>query len=239
MGDLPINIVDLAVLAVLALSAIVAFVRGCVHEVLSIGAWVGAALATLYGFGQVQPYARQLIAIDLLADIGAGVLLFVVTLILLSLVTRMLAGKVRDSSLGALDRTLGLVFGLARGVVLVAVAWLVLTWALPEESQRPDYLREAKTKRWVALSADTLERLLPETLQREGAAAVDRVKDGAQDAQRARDAYEALSQPKVEGEKPEGQPGYSADERQGMERLSDQITSGGSDGAADSGSGAQ
>jgi membrane protein required for colicin V production len=208
--------------------------------VLAIGAWIGAALATLYGFAHVQTYARQLIAIDLLADIGAGVVLFVVTLVLLSLITRTLAGKVRDSSLGALDRTLGLVFGLARGMVLVALAWLVLTWALPEESQRPDYLREAKSKRWVALGADRLEQLLPETLRREGAQAVDRVRDGAQDAQQARDAYEALSQPRVEDEAPEDQPGYSADERQGMEQLSDQITSGGADdGAADSGSGAQ
>ncbi len=224
MGDLPINIVDIAVLVVLLLSAAIAFVRGCVHEVLAIGAWVGAALATLYGFDHVQPYARGLIAIDLLADIVAGVVVFVVVLIVLSLLTRVLSGRVRSSSLGALDRTLGLVFGLARGVVIVAAAWLVLTWALPTPEDRPDYLREAKSRRLVEASADALERLLPETLRREGQAAVDAAKDGAADAKKAKDAYDAFSQPRVDGGDGERKPGYNEEERGDMDRLTDTVT---------------
>jgi len=225
MGDLPINVVDIAVLAILLLSAAIAFMRGCVHEVLAIGAWVGAALATLYGFGHVQPYARQLIAIDLLADIVAGVVVFVVVLIVLSLLTRMLSGRVRASSLGALDRTLGLVFGLARGVVIVAAAWLLLTWALPTEAERPAYLQEAKSRRLVEASADALESVLPETLQREGQAAVDAAKQGAADAKRAKDAYDAFSQPKVEGGGDQQKPGYNEEERGDMDRLTDTVTS--------------
>lgn len=225
MGDLPINIVDIAVLVILLLSAAIAFVRGCVHEVLAIGAWVGAALATLYGFAEVQPYARQLIAIDLLADIGAGVVIFVATLIVLSIVTRILSGRVRASSLGALDRTLGLVFGLVRGVVLVAAAWLVITWALPVPEDRPTYLQQAKSRRLVEASANTLESVLPESLQRDGKAAMDAAKQGAADAKRAKDAYDAFSQPRVEGGDAEDKPGYNQQERGEMDRLTDTVTS--------------
>lgn len=225
MDDLPINIVDIAVLAIVLLSAAIAFVRGCVHEVLAIGAWVGAALATIYGFGHVQPYARKVIAIDLLADIIAGVIVFVAVLVLLSLLTRMLSSRVRGSSLGALDRTLGLVFGLARGGVIVAAAWLVLTWALPTPAERPAYLQEAKSRRLVELSANALESLLPETLRREGRDAIDAAKQGATDAQRAKEAYDAFSQPRVEGSDGRSEPGYNEQERGDMDRITDTVTS--------------
>ena len=84
------------------------------------GAWVGAAIATLYLFEFAQPVARTYIEVELIADIVAGVVLFVITLIVLSLISHALSRRVRDSALGPLDRSLGLVFGLARGAALVA-----------------------------------------------------------------------------------------------------------------------
>ena len=232
MADLPINFIDIAVLAVLLLSAALAFMRGCVHEVLSVGAWIGAGLATLYGFERAQPFARQVIAIDLLADIAAGVVIFVVTLIVLSIVSRIFSNRVRESSLGALDRSLGLVFGLARGVLLVAVAWMLMTWALPNPDERPSYLREAKSARLVAASATALENVLPASLRSQGRSAADEAKQGAQDAQRAKDAYDALSQPKTEAQDPKGEPGYNEEQRQDLNRLIENQ-------ASDNGSGGQ
>jgi membrane protein required for colicin V production len=238
MADLPINVVDIAILAVLLLSALLAFVRGCVHEVLSVAAWVGAALATLYGFEHAQPYARDLIAIDLLADIAAGVVIFVVTLILLSIVTRIFSGRVRDSSLGALDRSLGLVFGLARGALIIAAAWMLMTWALPNPDERPSYLREAKSARLAQAGADALERALPASIKGQADAAMDQAKQGAEDARRAKDAYDALSQPQTEAEDPGSDPGYTEESRKEMERLTDTVTDG-SDGSGGNGSGGQ
>jgi membrane protein required for colicin V production len=226
MGDLPINIIDIAILAVLLLSAAMAFMRGCVHEVLSVGAWVGAGLATLYGFSSVQPHARDLIAIDLLADIVAGVALFVVVLIVLAVISRMLSNQVRDSSLGALDRSLGLVFGLARGALLVAVAWMLMTWALPDPDQRPHYIREAKSARLAQLGADALERVLPASLRGRADEAAATVKQGARDAQR----LNKFIQPEAKADKPDPKQGYSQQERSGMDRLTDTVTSGSENG---------
>mgnify|MGYP006421847795 CR=1 FL=1 len=222
MSDLPITAVDIVVLAVLLISAIAAFVRGFVHEVLAIGAWVGALLATLYGFGLVQPYARDLVAIPLLADIGAGVVLFLLVLILLSIVTRVLAARVRGSALGALDRSLGLAFGVARGALVLALAWLVLVWALPRAEDRPDWVQAAKSRRLIESGAGVLARLAPEGLvvaTGSGRAAPTQGDGGGDNSEAAGPTYESLSQPAPKVDAPESQNGYKDGSRSRMDRL--------------------
>ena len=104
MESLPINLTDLIVIGVLLISALIAFLRGLVHEVLSIGAWVGAGLVTLYFIVPAQTFARRYIEVELAADIAAGVALFLLALIGFSIVSRLLSRRVQESSLGALDR---------------------------------------------------------------------------------------------------------------------------------------
>lgn len=226
MSDLPINAVDVAVLAVLLISAVLAFLRGFVHEVLGIGAWVGAALATLYGFPHAQPYTRDLIAIDLVADIVAGVAIFLVVLITLAVLSRMLGARVQQSSLGALDRSLGVVFGLARGIVILAAAWLVMEWALPEPADRPSWVRQAESRKLVAYSAHTMAGLLPASWTARGAAAVDSAREAADQARDTKDTYDALAQPEV---KPDDSgdretQGYEAETREKLEDMIQQQT---------------
>lgn len=226
MSDLPINLIDIVVLAVLAVSALFAFMRGFVHEVLAIAAWVGAALATLYGFTYVQPAARGIIAIDLLADILAGVAIFLVVLVLLAILTRLVASRVQKSSLGALDRSLGLVFGLARGAVIVALAWLVLTWTIPEPQERPDWIQEAKSRRLVEAGADVLVMVLPAEWRGEGEAAVGTARGEAERARALRDTFETLSQPLPGMDAPEETKGYKDQARDEMDRLIESQTGG-------------
>jgi membrane protein required for colicin V production len=94
MGDFPVNVTDIAVIVVLLISALLAYARGFVHEVLAVAGWVGAIFATIYGFPYARPYARSLIPVELIADLVAGLVIFVVTLVLLSFVTRGAAGLV-------------------------------------------------------------------------------------------------------------------------------------------------
>ncbi|MFZ5791773.1 MAG: CvpA family protein [Pseudomonadota bacterium] len=172
---------DLVIIAILALSALLAFVRGFVREVLSIGAWVGAALATIYGFPLAQPFARRHIEVALFADIVAGVAIFVLALILLTIVSHALAKNVRESALGAVDRSLGLLFGLVRGAVLICLAYLVMAWAIPPED-RPVWIAQSRTMPLIQQGADLLLQLLPESALREGRDAVDAAKTGVDQA---------------------------------------------------------
>src|SRR4029077_13634548 len=133
---------DLAIIAIIALSALFAFARGFVREALSIIAWVGAAAITLYGFNRVYAIAIRFVTTPLLADLIAGAGLFVISLIILTIVTGYLARFADSSTLSPINRTLGLVFGLARGVVLVSLAYLVLDISLPQ-NDRPPWIKEA------------------------------------------------------------------------------------------------
>jgi membrane protein required for colicin V production len=131
------NWVDLAVLAVLCFSALLGVLRGLVREVLGLGAWIGAVLAGVYGFSAVQPFFRRQIANPDIADPVAFGVLFLATLIVLSLAARAVGMAVRGSALGGLDRTLGLLFGLARGALLLVVAYIVGGMVVPMENWPP------------------------------------------------------------------------------------------------------
>src|SRR3546814_12264204 len=115
MDSLPINLADLIVIVVLLVSGVFAFVRGFVHEVLAIASWVGAAFVTLYAYPLVQPWVLGVIAVEFIASLLTGVGLFLLTLVLFSVLTRILSNRIQQSSLRALDRSLGLLFGFVRG----------------------------------------------------------------------------------------------------------------------------
>jgi membrane protein required for colicin V production len=183
---------DLIIIAILALSALLAFMRGFVREVLSIGAWVGAALATIYGFPLAQPYARKYIEVALFADIAAGVTIFVVALILLTILSHALSKNVRDSALGAVDRSLGLLFGLVRGAVLVCLAYLVMAWAIPPED-RPVWIAQSRTLPLVQQGAGLLLKILPESALKQGEDAVGAATTGLGQAIDAGKAVQTLT----------------------------------------------
>ncbi|MBN8925851.1 MAG: hypothetical protein BGO51_08960 [Rhodospirillales bacterium 69-11] len=135
--------VDLAVLGVLAISALLAFMRGLVREVLGVGAWVGAVAAAIWMLPTARVYASRWITEPIWIDPAAFVSVFLVTLIVLFLIAHVIGGTVRRSALGGVDRTLGLVFGLVRGAALVIVAYIIGTLMLPPE-QWPEPVREAR-----------------------------------------------------------------------------------------------
>ena len=162
----PINLTDAAVVLVILISGLLAFFRGLVHEVLAVVSWIGAALATIYGFPYARPYATELITVPLIADMVAGVGIFLVTLVVLSVLTNFVSHRIRQSALGPLDRSLGLVFGFLRGAVLVVVAWLALNLLLPREDH-PEWINEAKVRPLVEHGAVLLVSILPKRLRRE------------------------------------------------------------------------
>ena len=166
------NPLDIGVIAVIVLSAIFAFARGFVREALSIVAWVGAAAITVYGFvpvlGIVDPFVKN----PLLSQLIAGFGLFVGSLIILTIITSIIARHVRTSSLSAIDRTLGFIFGVARGVLIVSLAYLLLDAAIAKDD-RPVWVKEAKSTRYLQIGADELKVFLPEQLKFRSASAAD------------------------------------------------------------------
>ncbi|MFQ6017119.1 MAG: CvpA family protein, partial [Kiloniellaceae bacterium] len=212
------------VLLVLVASGVFAFFRGLVHELLAVVSWIGAAIVTYSSFPYVKPVAHNFKSVPpLIAEIGAGVLIFLAVLVILSVLTRILSRRVRHSSLGALDRSLGLVFGFLRGAVLVCVAWLALIWMLPREDH-PDWITEARSLPLVQRGGTILVDLIPPRLRGEALGAPDG--NGADRLRETEKSFQSLLNPVRKGDARAGEPGYNERMRDDMQRAIEAATQG-------------
>jgi len=124
--------IDGIVAAVIVLSALLAYSRGLVREAMAIAGWVAATVLAFIFADSVRPLVRQ---IPLLGDfigescelsiIAAFAAVFALALVVVSLFTPLFSALVQRSALGGLDQGLGFLFGVLRGVLLVAVAFFV------------------------------------------------------------------------------------------------------------------
>lgn len=163
------TIVDGGVLLVTVLSGLLAYARGLTREVFAIGGWIAAAVAAFYLTPLVEPLMREAPVVgDFLASscvistVAAFTLVVGAALLVLSVFTPLFAGLVQDSVLGGLDRALGFVFGVARGVVLVAVAYVIYTAINPESVWPP--LEQAASRAVFEETATVLRANLPTAL---------------------------------------------------------------------------
>jgi membrane protein required for colicin V production len=143
------------------ISAVLAMIRGFMREILSIAAWVMAALVTLYSYGKLLPYAKSYVNNDIVATAAVVAGTFLLTLLVVSVVTVRFSDMVLDSRVGALDRTLGFLFGLARGLIIVVVAFLFFAWLVPSKTQ-PAWIANAKSKVVLQSTGDWLMSMLPD-----------------------------------------------------------------------------
>lgn len=160
MESWPINPIDGAVLILLLASAMLAFFRGFVHEVLGIIGWIGATIGALLLYPYIQPWTRSWVDMTLVADglaIGGS---FLILLLLLSFISHRIAKLVQQSAASAIDRSLGFIFGLLRGWAFASLIFLLFVWILPP-SDHPSYVREARTRPLLEVGALVLIKLLP------------------------------------------------------------------------------
>ncbi len=155
------NWVDAALIAVVVISAAVAYFRGLVREVLSLVAWIGAAGAAFLAREPLRPHLSQWLEPPILADaVGAGAV-FLVVLVILKIITNMIADRVQDSMLGGVDRVLGLVFGAVRGAFVLVLAYILAGMFAPETSTWPSAVKEARGLPVVAEAARRMIEKMP------------------------------------------------------------------------------
>jgi membrane protein required for colicin V production len=151
---------DLAVLGIVLVSALLSMMRGFTREVLAIASWAAAAAAAYYFYPILMPYLTPYIHKEVIAQAGAAAVVFFVTLIIVSLFTVRLSDAILDSKIGALDRSLGFVFGVARGFLLAVVAFAIFNW-LVSEKQQPEWVKNARTRPVLTETADRIVAMLP------------------------------------------------------------------------------
>lgn len=185
MLSVPLTFMDLVVIAILLISGALAFFRGFVHEVLSIGGWIGAGFAALYGYPFLRPFTRDIISVGWAADATAAIGIFLVTLVLLSLTINALSSRVQGSCLNSLDRALGFLFGLARAGVIVALLFIATSAIYPKEEGRPKWIADARTLPFVEAGAEVMKAAIPDHLRDPGERARSLIATGQNKAQKA------------------------------------------------------
>jgi len=158
---MPITLLDIVLLVVMLISGLLAMIRGFMREVLSIAAWGVAALATLYAYSRLLPTVKQYVNSDIVAAAITVIGVFLVTLLVISIITVRISDMILDSRVGALDRTMGFLFGLGRGLVIMVVAYLFFAWLVPDRSQ-PDWVKSAKSKVVLQSTGQWLVSMLPD-----------------------------------------------------------------------------
>jgi membrane protein required for colicin V production len=159
---MPVTILDLSVIGIVLISALLAMLRGFTREVLAIASWALAALAAYAFYPMALPYASQVMPGNktVAIAIAAGGI-FLATLIVAYFLTAKLSDIILDSRIGALDRTLGFLFGAVRGFLLVVIAFVFMDWLIKKD-QRPTWMREAKTLNLLESSGAYVKTLLPD-----------------------------------------------------------------------------
>jgi len=129
------NAIDYIIIGILLLSTGISFLRGFFREVLSLVAWISAVLLSVTFTPQLSVLLESQIANDSLRVLISFVSLFISTLIVASLVNFLVSQLVKKTGFSGTDRMIGVVFGLARGGVIVAVIVLVIGFTtIPQES---------------------------------------------------------------------------------------------------------
>jgi membrane protein required for colicin V production len=150
------QILDFILFGIMLVSGLLALARGFTRELLSLVAWGAAAAAAWFASKQKPLLDIVLPHVDpnkpVIAQIVVGAAAFILVLIIVSVIGVKISDRVVDSSAGAFDRTLGFVYGAARGLILVGICYLFYGWLLPPEKQE-DWVRNAvslPTIRWVS-----------------------------------------------------------------------------------------
>ena len=157
---MPFSVLDLAVLGICVISALLAAVRGVTREVLAIVAWVVAAVVAYSLHPLLLPTVKQHVTSDTIALVASIAAIFLGTLIVVSIITVKISDLVLDSRIGAVDRSLGFVFGAARGFLICVIGWVFLSWLV--QGKVPEWAEQAKTRPYLQQAGDALQAQLPD-----------------------------------------------------------------------------
>ncbi len=168
-------IIDIVVGAVVLISAIISFLRGLIRELLTIIGVVGGFFAALFFGPKLSPLFQDwfgivegeeigklfdIVPMNIVADVCAYASVFIVVVIILSLISYFSANAVKATGMGPIDRTLGVIFGILRAVVLLGLLYLPFHLLMSEES-KAKYFSGSETQPLIEKVSQSLTRFLP------------------------------------------------------------------------------
>jgi membrane protein required for colicin V production len=207
MEDYSLQVADVVVVGIVAISALWALMRGFVREVLGVGSWLLALFCALYGYGSMMNMFKG-IGNELMRHVVAFGVIFIGVLTTSLIITERIADRVDDGALNQLDQALGLAFGLLRGGVIVCLLYLIIASFSDDKQDLPEWVQQASTLPMVDGGAQMLVSLLPKELERDAEETTnmdddlpeEEEKDDRKDRSRLSETLRRLNSPRPERE---------------------------------------
>lgn len=204
----PLNNIDVIILIGVALSMLVAFIRGFVKEVLSILGLALFVVLTVYLSPLLTPWMNQFIASKLMAQFVVFLLIMAVFYAVWIIGTDKLIAKIRTSTLSFMDRLFGLVFGFLRAVLILGFCFLIVKIVLPEEL-KDGSLKKSQYFMMAEPCSDIIEKMLPEDFIKNTMKSVEDINKADTDAKKKKeksDGKKATAKPAEKEKAPAGLP---------------------------------
>lgn len=235
-------IVDIIVIAVLLISAIIAFARGFIREVLTIVGVLGGVVAAYSGGPFAAVYFKGWLGVeegveparlfgvvpyDIVALALAYGSIFIIVVILLSIVSHMLAESVRSLGLGAVDRTFGVIFGLARGAVLLGLLYLPVHMFVDKDTKIA-WFEGSRTHVYLEQVATAMADFLPESTKKKAEEEIGKMQEANSARQKLQEIDllhgkdEAAKDESAPPPAEDGSSGYTDEFREKMDALFDE-----------------
>lgn len=157
-----LNNLDIVILIVIAISSFLALSRGFIREIFSILGWALIVVLSLFLSSVINDVAaRYFENVAFVSIIVLTFILFVLWVFWLFF-TKKVTDKIRDSKLSYFDRIFGVIFGFARGVLLVVMFAILINWLVPRDGQ-PETFKDSIYFDMATRIGEPLEKLIPES----------------------------------------------------------------------------
>ena len=223
------NNLDIFILIIVLISGLIALNRGLIKEVLSIIGWMLSVVAIVTLLPIVQPLVQNFAQGDTFSLVVSAILILIVFFIIWIIITSQIIDKIRSSKLSAIDRILGLFFGIVRAWILIILFNILVGWVMTSDEQ-PQVMKESKYFQMAGDFAEPVEKLLPKDLI-EGAQKENEKKSEEKEHEKVLSEdmdklFDKLVQPKVESKKNKdsvsknkNNEGYNKSEQKSLDRL--------------------
>ncbi len=151
---------DFVIIGVLLISAALSLIRGFTKEALSIIGWVVSGYAAIFLGPMLQPLLVPYVKLDWVVNAGSILIVFLVVLVVFSLSVNAFSGHVKSSGIDTLDRSLGVMFGLARGVFIVSMGYFIAVLVMPEDKHH-DWIADAKLRPILQTTTKVMLTIVP------------------------------------------------------------------------------
>jgi len=169
----PLTFLDAILLGIALISGMLAMYRGLTREVLSILSWaLAAGAAVVFGLFYRQTANDLAVSLGIDKTIALAlclILLFLVILIVVHFITSKFSDTVLDSRVGALDRTLGFIFGLGRGFILVVILYFFGAFLEPKVENHPKWVTESLSLPYIVdtgnFITNVMKKIMPDKIK--------------------------------------------------------------------------